>query len=157
VAVMFTTCADEGVAEMSNVAATAAPHNSRFMSMSPCRGVPRDGERIAGTGPWKIPARSTGYVRDGSRTLTAVETRFRNAAAFALRASAPKADFALRAQAPQALSRRQPGKQHYSHGDPACLPRKVGALVNEEQAKAQHDRTGHEEPSIELLEALNLL
>ena len=45
VATMFTTCADEGEAEMSNAAATAAPQNSRFMSMSPCRGVPRDGER----------------------------------------------------------------------------------------------------------------
>jgi hypothetical protein len=42
---MFTTCADEGEAVMNNAAATAAPHNNRFMGMSPFRGEPRDAEQ----------------------------------------------------------------------------------------------------------------
>src|SRR4030095_12771683 len=59
VATKFTTCADEGVAEKSNAAATAAPHNSRFMGMSPYRGVPRDAERLGGSGPVEMRVGST--------------------------------------------------------------------------------------------------
>src|SRR5262245_1645423 len=136
VAVKFTTCADEGVAEKSNAAAMAAPHKSRFIGMSPCRGVPRDGERLAGTGPVATPDGSIAYRGDVSRKFTPLETRFRNL------------DESL------ANERYQ---QDDGDEDPTRLPGQIGALVEEQRAQTEHHRRGHQEPAIEVLKALDLL
>jgi hypothetical protein len=75
---MFTTCADEGVAEMSSAAATAAPHNSRFMSEFSFR-CDRQSLRFSTIRTSRDPRQVNSLAERRIEALTALETRFRNA------------------------------------------------------------------------------
>jgi hypothetical protein len=76
---MFTTCADEGLAEINNAAATAAPHNNRFICLSPSRGVPRERGTASRIRTTRDLRRVNSLAPVCVGAFTALETRFRNA------------------------------------------------------------------------------